>query len=113
MANDSKLDASQAKADFDVDSVKLKIQSIYRAAEQNTNEQLKPMDRLRQMLTSIQMSALFEVSEGLFAQVTHPFRSSNNFELTSWIWALLHPILSSFFRLRPHFPTFLACLHKA
>lgn len=62
MVNESKLDAAQLKADFDVDSVKLKIQSIYRAAEQNTTEQVKPMERLRQMLTSVKISTLFEVS---------------------------------------------------
>jgi hypothetical protein len=65
MVSESKLETSQTKADFDVDNVKLKIQSIYHAAEQNTSDQLKPMERLRQTLTGIKMSTLFEVKLGV------------------------------------------------
>jgi hypothetical protein len=115
MVSDSKIEAPQTKADFDVDSVKLKIQSIYHAAEQNTSDQLKPMERLRQTLTSIKMSTLFEVKLAVVrscSKIPIIFRLSNNSELIYLNWAHPKPMSSNSCKLWPRLLMFSTSLHK-
>ncbi|KAI6182875.1 Midasin [Aphelenchoides bicaudatus] len=74
----AKLDSAQPNVDFDLDSVKLKIQSVYHAVEQNSNEDAKPLECLRKMLTSVKMASLIEIEEQLKSHVLNLNTSSAN-----------------------------------
>lgn len=68
MAREAKLKMTQMAQEFDVDMVKLRIQSVYRAIEQNIDDKTKPIDRLRQALQAVKLINLNEVCILLICQ---------------------------------------------
>jgi hypothetical protein len=62
MANESEIGLVHSPNEFDVDSVKLKIQTLYNSIEQNVDETVKPMERLRQVLMKLSSANLIEVN---------------------------------------------------
>jgi hypothetical protein len=61
MASETELNGSRSVNDFDIESLKLKIQSVYRIVEKNNSDKIDPMKRLRQTLQDIEAANLVEV----------------------------------------------------